>query len=103
MSERITAKDVHRAVEAHAACLARCGIAYAGRLVLSEGSKLYGRAWRLNLTDTPRPDGSCSSGHSRPPIGDDYLGMTAREAYDALTERTRTIYDTAHALRPDAA
>lgn len=38
------------------------------------------------------------SGHNNPPVGDDYLGMTAREAYDALTSRTRAIYDVASAI-----
>ena len=140
-SQRVTVTDLRRAFEAHRDALAKCGIVYDGRLILSEGSKLYGNAYRINLTDCdhhcqqtksvtaagvsvfgwhedehgnpatrvrmwdhadcPACHGSgreICSGHFNPPIGDDYLGMTAREAYDELTSRTRTIYDTAAAL-----
>lgn len=125
--DRITSKDLARALEGHVTALEKCGIKYDGRLILSEGSKTYGNAYRLNLTDFPNhcqnrqwDEQSASyakivwdhtdcerchgtkiekcSGHSRPPVGDDYLGMTAREAYDALTARTRSIYDVATAL-----
>ena len=115
--DRITRKDLDQALERHVAALAHVGIVYDGRLVLSIGSKTYGNAYRLNLTGVmdrcqgrPRTvthDGchecggtreSRSSAHYRPPVGDDYLGMTAREAYDTLTARTRTIYDTARAI-----
>lgn len=34
-----------------------------------------------------------NSGHHRPPVGDDYLGMTKRDAFEALVTRTRHIYD----------
>jgi hypothetical protein len=143
MTERITSKDLARALEAHVDCLARVGITYDGRLGLEEGSKTYGRAYRLYLTgkhdrcqerryretstgdlyrwpeDAPTGRDGCelvrdwdhvgcdrcdgtklevSSGHYRPPVGDDYLGGSAREAYNELTSRTRTIYDAAHAL-----
>lgn len=49
-------------------------------LVLDEGSKTYGRAWRLHHV----PAGQ--SGHHNVPghTGSGYLGMTAREAYEAL-------------------
>lgn len=126
MSDRITSKDLERALEAHRDALTRCGISFDGRLGLDIGSKLYGRAYRLFVTDFDHycqnvkyldfPHGrvenwdhaDCArchgskreicSGHNRPPVGDDYLGMTAREAYDALTARTRAIYDVAVAL-----
>jgi hypothetical protein len=46
-----TMTDLKCALDAHIECLARCGITYDGRLGLDEGSKLYGRAFRLYLTD----------------------------------------------------
>ena len=116
--DRITRKDLDQALEHHVAALQCVGIVYDGRLVLSIGSKTYGNAYRLNLTGVMdrcqgRPwsdqthEGceecggtreSRSSAHYRPPVGDDYLGMTAREAYDTLTARTRAVYDTARAI-----
>jgi hypothetical protein len=134
--------DLKRALDAHIKCLARCGITYDGRLGLDEGSKLYGRAFRLYLTDKldrcqerryrmtetgelvrwPHDlpgdheiaydwdHADCErcagtklercSGHYRPPVGDDFLGMTKSEAYETLTARTRAIYDTAAAVKP---
>lgn len=126
MSERITQQDLKRAVEGHRDALHAAGITFEGRLILDIGSKTYGRAYRLNLTDVPDrcqavrwlPDAAegfsggadhawdhadCDhchgtrvalcSGHYAPPVGSDFLGMTAREAYETLTGRTRTIYD----------
>lgn len=92
MSDRITSADLQRALAAHVDCLARVGITYDGRLGIDEGSKTYGRAYRLYRV----PSGE--SGHWNPPIGSDYLGMTAREAYETLTARTRIIYETATAV-----
>jgi len=98
MAERITVKDVRRAFEAHAKALEKCGIPYTGKLVLQEGSAVNGRAWRLFQREDD------SGGLRRPPIGDDFLGMTARDAYGRLVERTGTIYDTRAALeKKDAA
>lgn len=142
MSNTITIEDVRRAFTAHVDALKRCGIEYDGRLVLSEGSKYYGNAYRINLTDFPNrcqnrqylsdadntvvevvgstlvhanwdwDHTDCPwchgtkiemcSGHARPPIGDDFLGMTKREAFDELTSRTRAVYDTAAALEASA-
>jgi hypothetical protein len=103
MNERITSKDLKRALSAHVDCLARVGITYDGRLGLDEGSKTYGCAYRLYRTGyvVEQHDGThrATTGHGRPPVGDDYLGMTAREAYETLTARTRDIYDTVYALR----
>jgi hypothetical protein len=93
----VTMSDLRRALEAHIECLARCGITYNGRLGLDEGSKLYGRAFRLYRTGY-MIDGRPTTGHGRPPVGDDFLGMTKREAYETLTARTRAIYDTAAAV-----
>ena len=92
MAERITRADLDRALEGHRECLAKHGIKYHGAIHLEHGSKVNGRAYRIAVVD---PD---HGGHNRPPIGDDYLGMTAREAYDRLCERTRAIYDTMNAL-----
>lgn len=140
MADRITLTDLRRAFEAHSDALTKCGIVFEGRLILTEGSKYFGNAYRINVTDFPArcqnrryvgDDGSSAegfvdingnhahvdwdwdhegcrdchgtkietcTGHNKPPIGDDYLGMTTREAYETLTERTRTIYDTAAAI-----
>ena len=38
------------------------------------------------------------TGHRRPPIGPDFLGMTAREAWENLTARTGVMYDMADAM-----
>lgn len=139
-TQRITQADLDRALTAHINALEAVGVQYDGRLGIDIGSKTYGRAYRLFLTDKLdrcqerrylTPDGrhvhfpedhatdkldyswdhaDCTrcngtrlercSGHYNPPIGSDYLGMTAREAWEALTTRTATIYQTADALRP---
>jgi len=135
--QSVTIEDVRRAFTAHVDALKRCGIGYDGRLVLTEGSKYCGNAYRINLTGFPNPcqnrkynestmyraDGTsekstdwdrdwdhagcqrCNgtkietcSGHAKPPVGDDYLGMTKREAYETLVARTGAVYDTATAL-----
>lgn len=120
--ERITKADLKRAIYAHVNALAYAGIAYDGRLGLQEGSKPNGIAYRLYRTDVmdrcqarawneshegcERCGGTgmakCS-GHYAPPIGSDFLGMTAREAYAALTARTDTIYAVAREMRKSAA
>ena len=94
MADRITRDDLAHALASHAACLSRCGLLDpdAGRLALDEGSRTYGRAYRLAWVPTGE------TGHHRPPVGGDYLGMTAREAYDELTGRTSLIYDVVTAL-----
>ncbi len=117
-SDRITQADLDRALASHVETLDRVGITYDGRLGIDVGSKTYGRAYRLYLTGKldvcqARPwsdkehDGctACNgtrlarcSGHYRPPVGSDYLGMTKREAYETLTTRTRTIAETAHEI-----
>lgn len=102
MTDRITAQDLRDALAAHVETLERCGITYGGRLEIDEGSKTYGRAFRLYRTGYPVRDldGSerLTTGHANPPIGSDFLGMTKREAYETLTARTRTIADVADAL-----
>ena len=73
------------------------------RVGLDEGSKTYGRAFRVYLVGKPvvheLADGTSAitwpngSGHSRPPFGGDYLGMTKAEAFDALVNRNSVLQD----------
>jgi hypothetical protein len=72
--ERITVKDVRAVFARLQKRLPHL------HLVLDEGSKTYGRAWRIHHV----PDGQ--SGHHTIPghTAGGYLGMTAREAYEAL-------------------
>ena len=70
------------------------------RVGLDHGSKHYGRAFRVYLTGIQAEDGSYpqGSGHGRPPAGDDFLGMTKRDAFNALADRARALEDVAYAL-----
>ena len=78
MGTRITVKDVRAAVAALEPLLHRAGLLdETARLVLSEGSQTYGRAWRLHYM----PEGK--SGHYSLPISD-YLGWTAAEALSTV-------------------
>ena len=97
MTRRITNADLDRALASHVGTLNRYKLLPEfANLGLSYGSKTYGRAFRLFVTYTDGRPGW--SGHHRPPIGDDYLGMTKAEAYEALTSRTRHIGDVFHVL-----
>lgn len=88
--ERITVADVRRAFDAHVLALHNVGITH-DPLILTEGEgELI--AYRIN---TRRDNGA----HDHPPVGDDYLGNTARDAYRTLTERNRVIYDVHRALK----
>jgi hypothetical protein len=71
------------------------------RVVLDEGSKLYGRAYRIALTGERAPDGTWpnGTGHGRPPVGDDYLGMTKDEARRTLDAYTSAIIDLGQAFQ----
>jgi hypothetical protein len=91
--ERITPADVRHALAHYVDTLERYGIDPGGRVGMDEGSPTYGRAWRLYVI----PEGQ--SGHTNPPVGSDYLGWSRAEAYAALTTRTRTMHDMAHALK----
>ena len=68
-------------------------------LVLSEGSKYYGNAYRVHLTgnrvklDNGRYEWPNGTGHDNPPVGNDFLGMTKRDAYDSLADAARIIED----------
>jgi len=106
--ERPTRADVERALTSYAETIDRAGELGlrlkrdGARLVLEQGSKTYGRAWRLYETgfvnyyvDQEGP----STGYSRPIVGSEYLGMTAREAYEAITTRHRVVADVLGAMR----
>ena len=58
------------------------------KVVVEHGSKTYGRAFRLYTTGY-----GSSSGYSDKPLhlGDGYLGMTKREAYQSLRAILRTL------------
>jgi hypothetical protein len=98
-STQLTLADLDRALLAHVECLAAVGIVYDGDLVLSHGSASAGRAFGLFRTNVPATDGSVLRSYMSPPIGSDFLGMTKRDAYMALTGRTGDIYQTVDALR----
>lgn len=68
-------------------------------LTFATGSKLYGIAYRVALTGDRAGDGTYpkGSGHERPPLGSDFLGMTKAEAERALRERVATVWDLMHA------
>jgi hypothetical protein len=86
------------------------------RLVLSEGSKLYGIAYRVNLTGVYNPEtgewSALGSGHYNPPFGNDYVGTTKAEAFEGIqalrraafrhAERIRLIDDADKAAKADA-
>lgn len=57
------------------------------RVIVNEGSKTYGRAFRVNLMRAG------SSAHFSPPAGMDFLGWTKREAWDVLADRCAVLTD----------
>lgn len=93
--ERITNEDLRIMLERYQRALDSLGIELGEgeRIGLDHGSKTYGRAFRLFLTGV---DGG--TGHHNPPVGDDFLGMTKREAFETLAERCRTMEDVAYRL-----
>jgi hypothetical protein len=105
MTTTITAADLRNMFARYCRALEAAGMnpPEGFHVGLDEGSKLYGRAFRLYVTgdrvDNPTdgnhyPNGS---GHARPPAGPDYLGMTKREAYDTLATIAHTLEDVAYA------
>jgi hypothetical protein len=96
MSDRITVKDVRALLDSVKRAAISAGIDEASRWHLEVGSKTYGNAWRIWLAheDYERAvrspvgalpedlDPGWSAHYS--PIVRDYLGMTAREAFDTL-------------------
>jgi hypothetical protein len=96
MSRSVTIKDLEHMFEMYAAEVANAGgVPDGARLVLSHGSKTYGRAFRVHLTgDGSKPD-VYNSAHFRPMIGNDYLGMTKYEAHDSLRTVMGVLWDVA--------
>jgi hypothetical protein len=97
----ITNRDLYAALDRYVRVCDRLGLIPEGmRVGLDYGSKTYGRAFRVYLTGVRAEDGSYpqGSGHGRPPAGDDFLGMTKREAFNALADRARALEDVAYAL-----
>lgn len=100
----ITTKDLEAQFDRYARACDRLGLIPEGmRVGLDHGSKPAGVAFRVYLTGIPveTPDGWTypnGSGHSRPPAGDDFLGMTKREAFTVLADRARTLEDVARAM-----
>ena len=97
----ITTKDLEAQFARYVRVCERLGLIPEGMQVgLDHGSKTYGRAFRVYLTGIPveTPNGWTypnGSGPSRPPAGDDFLGMTKREAFTVLADRARTLEDVA--------
>lgn len=83
MTERITKQDLQRAVEALQREMDHAGITFPNgrRLALQEGSKTYGRAWRLHGRD-PESGGL----HDDLNLGGwgGYIGWTGREALQSI-------------------
>jgi hypothetical protein len=74
------------------------------RVGLNIGSVSAGTAYRVFLVGVPvEVDGVTTwpngSGHGRPPAGDDYLGMTAGDAFARLADRAQTLEDVAYSQR----
>lgn len=69
-------------------------------LALTKGNKTNGIAYRVHLTFKAEhwDDDDADTGHHNPPFGDDYLGMTAREACNALCDRARVAEDVAYRM-----
>jgi hypothetical protein len=90
--------NIREALAHHRAALMALGITYDGTLCVSEGSVTYGNAFRIYRThvtviDPATNEPRTSTGHYSPPVGDDFLGMTKRDAYNNLTARTRVLWD----------
>ena len=100
MTERITTRDLDGMLARYVRACERFGLIPDGyRVGLDHGSKYYGRAFRVYLVGIRAEDGSWpnGSGHGHPPAGRDFIGMTKREAYDTLADRSSVLEDVAHA------
>jgi hypothetical protein len=95
MSNTITLADLKIQVKAVETLARELGLITDAeeRLILSEGSKTYGRAFRLHVTNVQHHDGTRSSAHHtfHPAGSGGYLGMTKADAH-------RTLYTMAQAL-----
>lgn len=94
---KTTTSDLSSALGRYArACTALGLVPSTHQVVLAEGSKVNGRAYRVALRGRPVVvDGKITyphgSGHDRPPVGDDFLGMTKTEARAALLDRAEAL------------
>lgn len=84
MSQRFTVKDVRAIFGTFREVCLKAGIEQAREYVLQEGSATNGRSYRLYVEET-------ASGGLADPIFGNYLGWTAKEAYDKLSAYTRAI------------
>lgn len=105
--ERITRKDLDAMFGRYVRAIEAGGYVRDGyHLTLDIGSKTYGRAYRVYETANRElwgtdngKGGKYGSGQYEPTIGRNYLGMTAREAYDALADRAGLLEDVAYAAQ----
>ena len=99
MSNQITMRDLDVQLDRYVANLTALGIAYDGHIGIQHGSKINGIAFRLYHTGYPVPDGNGgqrpTTGHANPPVGSDFLGMTKREAWEALIAINTVLSDVA--------
>ena len=103
MPTTYTKKDVEAAFQRYVRLCRDNDLVTEGREIqLTHGSKTNGIAYRVYTVGRDRTIPGWS-GHSRPPVGDDFLGMTKAEAYATLQERNRTITDTLEQLNRSAA
>jgi hypothetical protein len=99
--DRITQRDLAVALRRYDKAARNLGLIPNGmHLYLQHGSKTNGIAYRVNLVWDQDRQAQEDSGHHRPPMGDDYLGMTAREAYNALYGRAVTAEDIRYQMPP---
>jgi hypothetical protein len=97
----ITNRDLDAVLARYIRACDRLGLIPEGmRVGLDYGSKTAGVAFRVYLTGVRAEDGSYPQGsyHRNPPAGDDFLGMTKREAHTVLADRARALEDVAYAL-----
>ena len=66
------------------------------KLVIEEGSKTNGHAYRL-YAQLPN-----ETGYREPPVGPSFLGMSKREAVAELNDRARIVNDCLHIIRRQA-
>lgn len=92
----ITQRDLSAAFNRYNTIAQRLGlIPDRMNLGMTKGNKTNGIAYRIYLTYKPEHWGEdgADSAHHNPPFGDDYLGMTARDAYNTLSDRARVAGD----------
>tara|TARA_R110000751_G_scaffold290908_1_gene397708 strand:- start:271 stop:546 length:276 start_codon:yes stop_codon:yes gene_type:complete len=86
MAQRITDQDLETMLARYTRACERHGLVASGDQVwMDHGSQMYGRAFRVY---TIREG---STAHHNPPAGNDFLGMTKREAFHSLAERSSAL------------